>query len=134
IGTDLTGTLPLGNSVGIGLYARGNTIGGTAPGAGNVIAANPLGIDVFLADDSQIEGNFIGTDLSGTINLGGIFPGITIANSNVTVGGTSAGAGNVIAFNGANLPGGIVIYSGGHNAILGNSIFSNNGVGIDLGN
>src|SRR5207249_8781714 len=100
IGTDRTGTLSLGNGSypGIGLYAPGNTIGGTTAGAGNVIAGNnTAGIDIQSADGSLIEGNFIGTDLTGTLNLGNHYPGITIAGSNVTVGGTSAGAGNVIA-------------------------------------
>jgi len=135
IGADLTGTQSMGNGnyPGIGLYAPGNTIGGTGTGAGNVIAGNnTAGIDIQAADGSLIEGNFIGTDLTGTLNLGNRYPGITIAGSNVTVGGTSAGAGNVIAFNGINFPRGILIYSGTGNAILGNSIFSNGGIGIDL--
>src|SRR5262249_25026394 len=40
--------------------------------------------------------------------------------------------GNTIAFNGTSFPGGVSI-SGADNAIQGNSIYSNTGLGIDLG-
>jgi hypothetical protein len=134
IGVDRTGTVALPNNYqGIGLYAPGNTIGGTAAGAGNVISGNNYaGIDVDLGDGSHIEGNFIGTDVTGTINLGNHYPGIILTSSNIMIGGTAALAGNVIAFNGSTLSGGIVMYGGTGNAILGNSIFANNGLGIDL--
>jgi len=48
---------------------------------------------------------------------------------NNTIGGTTAGAGNTIAFNTQD---GVAVLSGTRNAILGNSIFSNTGLGIDL--
>ena len=71
IGTDATGTKPLGNAgIGIDLFdQRGNTIGGTAPGAGNVIAANGqdgIKLENVFASGNVIAGNFIGTDPSGT--------------------------------------------------------------------
>ena len=47
-----------------------------------------------------------------------------------TIGGTQSGAGNKIAFNGGP---GLTISTGTGNSIRGNSIFSNNGLGIDLG-
>lgn len=50
--------------------------------------------------------------------------------SNNTIGGTSGGAGNTIAFNGG---AGVMVYSGVNNAILSNSIHDNDGLGIDLG-
>ena len=49
---------------------------------------------------------------------------------NNIIGGTQSGAANKIAFNGA---AGILVFSGSRNAIRGNSIFSNGGLGIDLG-
>jgi hypothetical protein len=133
IGTDLTGTKAVGNaSETIGVFGLANTIGGTVAGAGNIIAASSeTGIHVEGGDGSVIQGNFIGTDPTGTINLGNAQSGIEVEASNVNIGGTSAGAGNVIAFNGNTA--GIVVNNGTGNAIRGNSIFSNNGLGIDLG-
>ena len=54
---------------------------------------------------------------------------INAANNNL-IGGTAAGAGNIIAFNGG---AGTRITSGAGNAVRSNSIFSNTGIGIDLG-
>jgi CSLREA domain-containing protein len=138
IGTDVTGTVPLGNgSHGIGLYGLANTIGGSAAGAGNVIADNASsGIDLEGANNSVIEGNFIGTDTSGTIALGNHFIALGLAGSNVTVGGIAAGEGNVIAFNSGAFSSGVVVYpgTGTGDVIRGNSIHDNQNVGIDLGN
>ena len=133
IGTDVTGTLPLGNGnyPGISCTAWNNTIGGSAAGAGNVIAANATaGISVVYAQGSTIEGNLIGTDLTGTIALGNQGPGITLQTDNVTVGGTDPGAGNLIAFNAGT--GVVVTGLVAGNAIRGNSIHDNGGIGIDL--
>jgi hypothetical protein len=142
IGTDLTGTLALGNG-GDGIEINGviNTIGGTTPGSGNVISVNAgRGINVATGDGSFVRGNLIGTDVTGTAPLGNKGPGVEIAASNVMVGGTTAGSGNVIAFNGANdgIGGGVLVYGAG-NTIRRNSIFANtslpggHGLGIDLG-
>jgi uncharacterized repeat protein (TIGR01451 family) len=109
--------------------ASGNTIGGAAAGAGNVISGN-LGAGVMLAaaQDNVLQGNFIGTDLAGTANLGNAGPGVSIVLSadNLIVG-------NTIAFNSMSAPTtGIVMNSGSGNAIRRNSIFLNAGLGIDL--
>jgi large repetitive protein len=81
-----------------------------------------------------VQGNLIGTDASGANPLpnginGVSIGGISQSDSN-TIGGTTAGAGNVIAFNHGN---GVTVYSGTGNAISRNSIFSNGGLGVDLG-
>ena len=48
-----------------------NTIGGTAPGAGNVISGNvTYGLRLQGTGGNTIEGNFIGTDRTGTKALG----------------------------------------------------------------
>ena len=68
IGTDATGTVPLGNGRGAGVFifaVPGNLIGGTTSGAGNVISGNNVGVDIRTAG-SVVEGNLIGTDISGT--------------------------------------------------------------------
>src|SRR6185369_10009499 len=70
-----------------------------------------------------------------TLNLGNFLDGVDLVDSDSSnnVGGTATGAGNVIAFNQGN---GIHIRAGVvtslNNALLGNSIFSNTGLGIEL--
>ncbi|HYX22369.1 MAG TPA: hypothetical protein VFA98_16115, partial [Thermoanaerobaculia bacterium] len=90
IGTDVTGTLPLGNGApGIASGAWNNTIGGSAAGAGNVISGNvTAGISMGYADGSTIQGNFIGTDVTGTLAIGNQGPGVYFYGDNVAVGGT----------------------------------------------
>jgi CSLREA domain-containing protein len=136
IGTDVTGTVALGNSTGIIIAqgAQGNTIGGNVAGSANVISGNTL-VGVQLSDGSTtgntIAGNFIGTDISGTVGLGNTTHGILIdsASGNM-IGGINAADGNLIAHNGLE---GITIFAGTGNAILRNSIHSNGGFEIDLG-
>jgi hypothetical protein len=105
IGTDVTGTIERGNhSAGISAESW-TTIGGAAPGEGNVIAANghlgeheaPLGRQVWLTGDhNTVIGNLIGTDHTGTVALGGSAgAGVEISGSWNTVG--APGAGNVIS-------------------------------------
>ncbi|HEY6563357.1 MAG TPA: cadherin domain-containing protein, partial [Pirellulaceae bacterium] len=139
IGLDATGSVALANGAD-GVYlnsgAHDNTIGGLSSGAGNVISGN-AGRGIALVDSGTsgnlFLGNYIGTDASGTAGLGNASHGIEIDSfaSGNSVGGTVAGAGNVIAFNSGS---GVVLSStaGSGNAILGNRIFSNLGLGIDL--
>jgi CSLREA domain-containing protein len=137
IGTDITGTVPIPNGVGVGIGAEAydNLIGGTTAGAGNVISGN-LGVGVgiqgipIVPTGNLVQGNFIGTDTTGSINLGNGSYGVKLGRipSDNTVGGTSPGAGNTIAFNG---DAGVVVFGTG-DAIQSNSIYANDGLGIDL--
>ena len=139
IGTDITGTKPLGNSAnGIDLFDEsGNTVGGTTPGAANVISANGqdgISTGSFLGNNNLVEGNFIGTDPTGTNNLGNGGIGVYVQDSNNTIGGTVGGAGNVIAFN---AQAGVAVVDNFNGlttgvAILSNSIYANQALGIDL--
>ena len=71
IGTDVTGTLALGNTaVGVVFNASNNLIGGTTIDARNIISANGRGIDLFGGSNNTVQGNFIGTDVTGTIAFG----------------------------------------------------------------
>jgi len=181
IGTDITGTLALGNAQGV-LAGRDALIGGNVPEARNVIADNIQNIMLTLSSGAIVQGNYIGTDVTGTRALGrsfGIFvvsdnnsitqnviSGNSVAillgdsfrfpqgNNNVIqgniIGLNAQGTGplpnlsgitidaisnnntitaNKIAFNGSS----IRIAGGMDNSIRGNSIFSNGGLGIDLG-
>jgi hypothetical protein len=207
IGTDVTGTLPLGNGLGVESGGSNDLIGGTTVAARNIISANGRGIDLGGGSNHTVQGNFIGTDVTGTIALanpnvglnlnggvsnnliGGVTatpgtpPGNLISGNNGntgvilgqdatgnliqgniigaditgtqplgnsggilinghdnTVGGTDSNARNTIAFNGGNVPvcnassAGIWVHNAPaiNNALLGNSIFSNAGLGIDL--
>jgi CSLREA domain-containing protein/uncharacterized repeat protein (TIGR01451 family) len=135
IGTDLSGTIALGNQfAGIDLFgASTNTIGGTSSGTRNVISGNNTGINLNnSATGNLIRGNLIGTKGDGISALGNIFNGVSInfSASNNSIGGVNAGEGNTIAFNRDN---GVFIGSNSTgNAIQGNSIFSNTNLGIDL--
>jgi hypothetical protein len=148
IGTTATGDAPLGNDRnGILLTlpllqngqpasgtASNNTIGGTEPGAGNVISGNTRhGISIFgPANNNVVQGNFIGTDAAGNERLGNGLEGIRLAHdadiidgpTDNTIGGTAAGAGNVISGNGQN---GVAVLGAGtqSNELLGNRIGTN---------
>jgi titin len=134
-GTDITGALPLGNTFdGIFLEnSPSNLVGGATPGAGNLVSGNGnYGIHLLdsKASGNRIQGNMIGTDLSGALSIGNASAGIFIkAATGNTLGGILPGEGNTIAFNLA----GTVILSGTANPILSNSMFSNTGLGIDAG-
>ena len=73
IGTDPTGTFAMSNgSEGVDIDAAfGNTIGGTTAAACNIISANAdSGVGIGDANDNLVEGDYIGTDATGTIALG----------------------------------------------------------------
>ena len=138
IGTDVTGTNALPNGGwGIGVWsgASGNTIGGTFAGAGNVISGSTgagYGIAIGGANSNVVEGNFIGTDISGKAAIPNGFAGVAVESGAVgnLIGETNAGAGNVIDYNYI----GVAAYQSNttNNAIRGNSIYANTWQGIDL--
>ena len=139
IGTDLSGTAPLGNSrLGIGINnGVSNYIGGTSTGSGNLICANGfIGIRVYgtNANDNWIQNNYIGTNFTGSTILGNLFHGISIVDAvGTNIGGVDPAGGNVIAYN---QRWGVVVgdYEGHAygNDIRGNSIYSNGDLGINL--
>jgi uncharacterized repeat protein (TIGR01451 family) len=143
IGTDANGIAAVPNGGGVELFASGtgNTIGGTTPGARNIISGNGRssnnGGGILItspSSDSLVQGNSIGVTVNGD-PLGNFGDGVSVQSPGNTIGGTTAGAANVIAFNGFS---GVLIgdIAGGtsntNNAILSNAIFSNGGLGIDL--
>jgi hypothetical protein len=115
------------NSIdGLVLTAGSNTVRGLVlSGFANALRLQTNGNNV-------IQGNFIGTDFTGTNFVGNSVNGIYINSAGNLVGGTMPGTGNIIAGNQRN---GIALAltAGRGNAMLGNSIFSNGALGIDLG-
>ncbi len=99
IGTDAAGTAAFSAANGQGVrlnQASNNTIGGTAPGARNVICGyTSVGIEI-SANNNTVQGNFIGTSLTGATaipNSDGVF----VINSSGNV--IDGSAGNVISGN-----------------------------------
>jgi hypothetical protein len=140
IGTDATGTQAVPNPAGIQVAGPPHTtslVGGTAPGAANLISGNQIGVGLGaapngliagVADGVIVQGNLIGTAANGVDALGN-GQGIVINGSHNLIGGSTASAGNVVAFNGFN---GVVVRDGTGNSILSNSIYSNTPVNLSL--
>ena len=154
INTNAAGTAALSGAFVGGIEvnnANGNLIGGANPGEGNVIVGFQ-GITIGgntsggQSSGTVIQGNSIGTDVTGTVALGGAGGGITLGHAVGTqVGGTVAGAGNLISGNGKGIVGGSSGVSGGKvddTSVQGNLIgtdasgmaaLGNTSIGVDLG-
>ena len=113
IGTDVTGTVALGNAFwGVGILESGREHGGWPDRrTGNIVSGNEQGgvaIQGIDAVGDLVQGNLIGTDATGTRALGNGYSGVYVgdwgdagnAASNATIDGTTAGIGNVISANG----------------------------------
>jgi hypothetical protein len=136
IGTDTTGAAALGNG-GNGVDLTGvasNIVGGTASGAGNLLSGN-VGDGILItasASSNVVQGNTIGTNAAGTAKLGNAAGIVINGASNNTVGGTAAGAGNLVSGNTAN---GISIFNrGSGNLVQGNRVGTDPGGTANLGN
>lgn len=134
VGTDASGVAALGNLYwGVMVeHAPGNTIGGTAPGAGNVISANGLA-GVYLAGAGStgnlVQGNLIGTDATGTSALGNTWFGVFAykAGGN-TIGGSAAGARNVVSANSL----GVHVTDEGQSETAHGNVVEGNYIGTDV--
>ena len=122
IGTDVTGIVAIGNGTGVFIERGSNTIGGTVPGAGNVISGNTMeGIHIYgkSTTGNLVQGNLIGTEITGTASIGNRNGVMIHYTSGHIIGGTMPIAGNVISGNN-NV--GVLIYNASENLIQGNSI------------
>ena len=137
IGTDATGNNPLGNN-GIGLVlGSGVSNGGTTAQivTGNTIVANTShGVLVDGGSSLLLQNNFIGTNSSLAANLGNGGDGMRFISQFRDNQIGAAGAGNTIAYNaGSGISLENLSISSTGNRISHNAIFSNGGLGIDLG-
>jgi hypothetical protein len=136
VGLDAAGTMAMPDTFGVIVYngATNNLIGGISANAANYISGNFEGVCVTDPGTrgNVVEGNFIGTDNTGTNGVGNYYD-VALQNnaSGNFIGGVNAGAGNVITFAGWD---GVVLFEAGttNNSIRGNSIFNNYNLGIDL--
>lgn len=142
-GTNAAGTAGIANGIdGIAVDGGGdNTIGGPGAGEGNLASGNTnqgisiFGVDFASTTDNVVQGNKAGTNFDGTAAIPNGGEGIRMHNAlNTTVGGTVAGAGNLVSGNASS---GVTVIASPRtatgNRILGNSIYGNGGIGIDLG-
>jgi parallel beta-helix repeat protein len=132
IGTNAAGDAAVPNFDGMFIESSGNTtIGGTTAAARNVISGNiNMGMNFLTATGTVIQGNFIGTDATGTAALGNGNGGIGVSGGTATIGGTAAGAGNVISGNET----GVTISFGASAVVEGNRIGTNAAGTAPLGN
>ncbi len=140
----VTGSLHTGIYVSSEFDGATSIIGGVNAGEGNVVAGVTFdgfafGIQLEATTNVRVYGNKIGTNAAGVAAPGygntiGIAMLMGSGVGNNKIGGIESGQGNVIA---GNTMGGVFVLGVAgsfttRNSILGNSIFANNGVGIDL--
>ena len=134
IGTNVAGAAPLFNGIGVSVSIDGNTIGGTVAAARNLISGNnERGIWLINQDanDNKVQGNYIGTDVTGAVRIAQSNGVQTGGNSNNIIGGTEPGAGNLISGHGSN---GIELGGFGGQLVQGNLIGTNAAGAAAIGN
>ncbi len=111
VGTNAAGTGDLNgsaqNGAQSGIVVGGSTtdvlIGGNSAGQGNVISGNNwFGIEFWSGTtDSYVQGNYIGTDATGLVDLGNSIGGVTMwgSGTGIIVGGGTAAHRNIISGN-----------------------------------
>jgi hypothetical protein len=145
IGLALDGSVAPNSGAGLFIdNSRGDIIGGTTPAERNIISGNgSYGIQlgfyapITAVQEATIIGNYIGTDITGQAAAPNQDNGIIVFSSQSvghgivpnTIGGTAAGAGNIIAFNGSS---GVVLPGNGLTVVVDNSIFNNQNLGIGV--
>jgi len=135
VGTNPAGTAPLApvqaglssvpgsNGIVVTNGATQNVVGGTTAGARNVASGNG-GVGIYLhSDGNLVEGNYVGTNSTATAGLSNAAGGVVVDASNNTIGGTAAGARNVISANGFYEI--LLAAPGGSNLVAGNYVGTN---------
>gem|GEM_PF-2277770 len=143
IGTDITGTLVISNNTGIQVEdADATQIGGTSPGAGNLISGNgAYGIELGAnGGGSVVEGNLIGTDITGQNPLGNggsgftfLFgAGIHLNSGQNQIGGSLPQMRNVISANARGILMDPVFGSQQSSLPFDNNVIQGNYIGMDI--
>jgi hypothetical protein len=143
IGTDITGSTAVANSIGILVNSSQDTIGGSVAGAKNVLSGN-TGDGVQIASGVSgvlLLGNYIGTNHGGGGSIAN-GTGVEVSGSNNTIGAvntgstgsTPIGGGNLIAFNATD--GVLIASSASGNLLLGDYVgignSGNSGNGVEV--
>ncbi len=131
IGVALNGASLANFANGLALYSsNGNTIGGSTAQDRNVISANMgSGISMSSSSNNAILGNYIGTDVTGTLDRGNLQSGIVVTAGSSNVIGEASG--NVISGNDVD---GIQLSVSNDNRIAVNNIGTDVTGTADLGN
>ena len=139
IGLDatLSVSLPNGGGISTSTGEQPIQIGGSATGEGNIVSGN-ASVGIYVTTRGAlitIQGNIVGTDASGTRNLGNRAGGIVVSPgghdlAGAIVGGIGPGEANVVAYNGGRGGGfssgvGILSFSSNRVTVRGNRIFGN---------
>ena len=133
VGTDATGNAALPNSIGLVIEGANNTVGGTTSGSANLISGNlNAGIQIRVGTGSVIQGNRVGTNLSGTAAVPNGVSGIVATSGTATIGGTTPGAGNLLS---GNTGDGIDLQPGTQSGLIQGNLIGTDATGLaPLGN
>ena len=132
IGVDAAGAAAPNNR-GVDVRGGNQRIGGTTAADRNVISAN-ANTGIFVMSDGGsaiIEGNYIGLDPTGTLARGNGVGVLSDDSGGTTIGGTVAGAGNVISAN----VNGILLTSTNNGILIHGNLIGTDATGtLDRGN
>jgi uncharacterized repeat protein (TIGR01451 family) len=131
VGTDRTGTQKVGGG-GIAQAGQALVLGGAATGAANLISGNIYaGItenqgvgNNFTPDGNLVQGNLIGTDLTGTVSIANAGGMAVHSGTGNLIGGTTPAARNMISGNDAEA----MLISG----IVSQTTVQGNYIGVDI--
>ena len=133
IGTDRTGSVGVGNGGGVivSFGASENVVGGLSPQARNIISGND-GAGVYIgsfggASRNIVIGNFLGTDVTGTVAIGNGEDGVRIVGDPGFSANENRIIGNLVAWNS---PYGVGLFSANDNVVQGNVIDRNVASGV----
>jgi hypothetical protein len=137
IGTNAAGNAKIPNKwYGVEISQPHNLVGGTTSAARNVISGNGMdGVVFYLSTgtNNRCEGNFIGTDATGTRDLGNTGAGACATNgaTNNIIGGSTSASRNIIAGNDLC---GVGIYNGANSNQVKNNYLGVGCTGMTLPN